>query len=286
MKAQEQSSRTGNDACPDDANIKPRIMTKSKAKTYKDLYDSIKKTRVQMKDHNDSLIAQVNKKSTENADLKAQLQEKFSSQVDVKSDLSKPVTQDYFPKGRKSAFAKPHHVIASSASRNSSKNMPIFSSNDMTSAVYEKTSPSSCLRWIPTGKLFDSCMSKVDTELPHGANVDIFKIRECKQTLDLSAGTSINVQKKQRIDLSAGTSYNVKKENLKVWLLKKMISHKPVYDSHDVNDSHDFNEENQVVSKSSAVTTVDASDKRQQQPDTTSSTSTLATTVTADGNFD
>ncbi|GKC98784.1 hypothetical protein Tco_1169059 [Tanacetum coccineum] len=94
--------------------------------------------------------------------------------------------------------------------------------------MYEKTSPSSCLRWIPTGKLFDSCMSKVDTELPHGANVVIFKIRECKQTLDLSA----------------------------------------------------------VVSKSFTVTAVDASDKRQQQPDTTSSTSTLATTVTTDGNFD
>ncbi|GKC50371.1 hypothetical protein Tco_1073116 [Tanacetum coccineum] len=47
-----------------------------------------------------------------------------------------------------------------------------------------------------------------------------------------------------------------------------------------------FNGENLVVSKSSAVTTADASDKRQQQPDSTSSTSTLATTVTADGNFD
>ncbi|GJX54773.1 hypothetical protein Tco_0283142 [Tanacetum coccineum] len=47
-----------------------------------------------------------------------------------------------------------------------------------------------------------------------------------------------------------------------------------------------FKGENQVVSKSSAVTTVDASNKRQQQPDSTSSTSTLATTVTADGNFD
>ncbi|GJT08705.1 hypothetical protein Tco_0843167 [Tanacetum coccineum] len=32
--------------------------------------------------------------------------------------------------------------------------------------------------------------------------------------------------------------------------------------------------------------TADASDKRQQQPDSTSSTSTLATTVTANGNFD
>ncbi|GJU13544.1 hypothetical protein Tco_1135940 [Tanacetum coccineum] len=47
-----------------------------------------------------------------------------------------------------------------------------------------------------------------------------------------------------------------------------------------------FNGENQVVSKSSAVTTANASDKRQRLPDSTSSTSTLARTVTADGNFD
>ncbi|GJU80128.1 hypothetical protein Tco_1282493 [Tanacetum coccineum] len=47
-----------------------------------------------------------------------------------------------------------------------------------------------------------------------------------------------------------------------------------------------LNGENQVVLKSSAVTTADASDKRQQQPDSTSYTSTLATTVTATGNFD
>ncbi|GKG07298.1 hypothetical protein Tco_0330267, partial [Tanacetum coccineum] len=46
-----------------------------------------------------------------------------------------------------------------------------------------------------------------------------------------------------------------------------------------------FNGVNQVVSKSSAITAADAPDKRQQQPDSTSSTSTLATTVNADGNF-
>ncbi|GJS68232.1 hypothetical protein Tco_0682797 [Tanacetum coccineum] len=39
--------------------------------TYKDLYDSIKMTRVQTKDHNDSLIAQINSKTVKNADLKA-----------------------------------------------------------------------------------------------------------------------------------------------------------------------------------------------------------------------
>ncbi|GJR28892.1 hypothetical protein Tco_1105124 [Tanacetum coccineum] len=47
-----------------------------------------------------------------------------------------------------------------------------------------------------------------------------------------------------------------------------------------------FNIENQVVSKYSAVTTADASDKRQKQPDSSSSTTTLATTVSADRNFD
>ncbi|GJX78529.1 hypothetical protein Tco_0326678 [Tanacetum coccineum] len=164
--------------------------------TYKDLYDSIKTTRVQTKDHNDSLIAQINSKTVENADLKAQIQEKvfanvalknelrklkgnsvdtkfakpsilgkpvlqpprnqsvvrqpnafkskrpnflkprFASQVDVNNVLLKPVTQHYLPKVRESAFAKPNHMIASSSSRNSSKNMPRFSSNDMVHNYY------------------------------------------------------------------------------------------------------------------------------------------------------
>ncbi|GJV12485.1 hypothetical protein Tco_1354026 [Tanacetum coccineum] len=47
------------------------------------------------------------------------------------NDLSKPVTTHYLPKERESVVVKPHHVIASSESRNSSKNMPRFSSNDM-----------------------------------------------------------------------------------------------------------------------------------------------------------
>nr|GEZ60681.1 hypothetical protein [Tanacetum cinerariifolium] len=63
---------------------------------------------------------------------------RFASQVDVKNDLSNPVTQHYLPKGREYAFAKPHHVIASSASRNSSKNMPRFISNDMVHNHYLK----------------------------------------------------------------------------------------------------------------------------------------------------
>nr|GEV30700.1 hypothetical protein [Tanacetum cinerariifolium] len=154
-----------------------------------------------------------------------------------------------------------------------SKNSRHRFSPNKTFVVYEKTSPRSNLRWkptgrifkyvglrwIPTGKLFYFCTSKVDSEPPHGSNVDIPNIHECKQTLDVSAGTSINVQKERSLDLSAE--------------LESLFG--PSLDEY-------FNGENKVVSKFSA----DTSDKRQQQPDLTSSTSTLATTVTADGNFD
>nr|GEU44981.1 ribonuclease H-like domain-containing protein [Tanacetum cinerariifolium] len=55
----------------------------------------------------------------------------FASQVDVHNDLSKPITTHYLPKERGDASTKSHHMIASSNSRISSKNMPRFSSNDM-----------------------------------------------------------------------------------------------------------------------------------------------------------
>ncbi|GJV96217.1 hypothetical protein Tco_1547794 [Tanacetum coccineum] len=67
--------------------------------------------------------------------------------------------------------------------------------------VYEKTSPRSCLRWkptgkifitvglkwIPTGKLLDSCTSKVDSEPPNCSNDDITNSYKCDQTLNVSA---------------------------------------------------------------------------------------------------
>nr|GEX76290.1 retrovirus-related Pol polyprotein from transposon TNT 1-94 [Tanacetum cinerariifolium] len=53
------------------------------------------------------------------------------SQVDVNYDLSKPVTTHYLPKEREAASVKTHHMIASSNSRISSKNMTRFSLNEM-----------------------------------------------------------------------------------------------------------------------------------------------------------
>ncbi|GJY47941.1 hypothetical protein Tco_0437897 [Tanacetum coccineum] len=250
---------------------------------------------------NQSVVRQPNAFKSECPQMSKQ---RFASQIDVNNSLSKPVTQHYLPKKTKTAFAKPDHMIASSSSRNSSKNMPRFSSNDMevnshakiqsnktrnrnkpvdqkshtqkpsrqiftgyrfspnkTSAVYEKTSFRSYLRWkpkgrifkyvglkwIPTGKTFDSCTGKVDSELTHGSNVDIPNIHFKPRTT-----TSTEVPKADMI------------------LMTSMIELESIFGPlFDV-----------------AVTTADASDKCQQQPDSTSSTSTLATTVTADGNFD
>ncbi|GKB51066.1 hypothetical protein Tco_0901819 [Tanacetum coccineum] len=77
---------------------------------------------------NQSVFRQPNAFKSERPQMSKQL---FASQVDVNNNLSKPITQHYLPKKTESAFAKPDHMIASSSFRNSSKNMPRFSSNDM-----------------------------------------------------------------------------------------------------------------------------------------------------------
>nr|GEU96488.1 hypothetical protein [Tanacetum cinerariifolium] len=82
---------------------------------------------------NKSVVRQLNAFKSERTRI---LKPRFASQVDVNNDLSKSVTTHYLPKEREAAFAKPHHVISNS--RNSSKNMPRFSSNDMVHNHYLK----------------------------------------------------------------------------------------------------------------------------------------------------
>ncbi|GJU69736.1 hypothetical protein Tco_1255995 [Tanacetum coccineum] len=150
-----------------------------------------------------------------------------------KDAKSHKTTKRYMPVGKSSASKKPERQIPAGHRF----------SNKKTTTVPKKTmNPGSCLRWqltgrilknvglrwVPTGKLFNSCTSKVESEPTHGSNVDIHHIHACKQTLGLSAGTSFNGQKQQRIDLNADALYNEKQENLRVWLLKLLISKKPV----------------------------------------------------------
>ncbi|GJV64054.1 hypothetical protein Tco_1474882 [Tanacetum coccineum] len=75
-----------------------------------------------------SVVRQLNAFKSERPQM---LKPRFASQVNVNNNLSRPVTQHYLPKRRESVSAKPDHMIASSESRDSSKNMPRFSSNDM-----------------------------------------------------------------------------------------------------------------------------------------------------------
>ncbi|GJV58200.1 hypothetical protein Tco_1459205 [Tanacetum coccineum] len=111
-----------------------------------------------------------------------------------------------------------------------------------TSIVHVKTmTPRSCLRWkptgkifktivlrwIPTGKIFESSTTKVDSKPPHGSNTNIINLQECIQTLDSSAGTSINIQEEKNLDLSAGTPFNLKKERIKTWTKDNVISGRP-----------------------------------------------------------
>ncbi|GJU78063.1 hypothetical protein Tco_1275133 [Tanacetum coccineum] len=57
--------------------------------TYKELYDSIKKTHIQNKDNSESLTSQINQKSIENADLKAHIQEKVFGNAALNNELRK-----------------------------------------------------------------------------------------------------------------------------------------------------------------------------------------------------
>ncbi|GJQ90865.1 putative ribonuclease H-like domain-containing protein [Tanacetum coccineum] len=78
-----------------------------------------------------------------------------------------------------------------------------FSPNKSSTEYEITTTPRSCLRWIPagrivntvglrwvpTGKIFNSSTTKVDCEPPNASNEDITNPYECNQTLNVSAGT-------------------------------------------------------------------------------------------------
>ncbi|GJX24697.1 hypothetical protein Tco_0230993 [Tanacetum coccineum] len=126
---------------------------------YKDLYDSIKITRSKTTEQTTSLLAN-------NAELKAQIQEKVFAIAALKNDLRKL-------KGNRIGFLLLRLPLCSE------KTSP---RSDLRWKPTGRIFKSVGLRWIPTGKLFDSCTSKVDSEPPHGSNVDIPHIHECKQT--------------------------------------------------------------------------------------------------------
>nr|GEW74442.1 hypothetical protein [Tanacetum cinerariifolium] len=148
-KEQDTSSRSGNDAHADDADIRPiydeEPMAVEKGFSIAALKNKLRKSTgnsVNTKFVKSSILGKpmsqpLRKKSVvrQPTAFKSErprfLKPWCDSQVDVHNDLSKLVTTHYLPKEREVASAKPHHMIASSNSRMSSKNMTRFSSNDM-----------------------------------------------------------------------------------------------------------------------------------------------------------
>ncbi|GJS72450.1 hypothetical protein Tco_0705291 [Tanacetum coccineum] len=179
-------------------------------KHYKELSDSIKITRAKTIEHTTSLIAQ-------NAEFKAE---------------------------RESAFAKPHHVIASSESRNSAKNMPRFSSNDMVHNQYlekarkktQESGKNSRPSVVPSARLQSTFLNDVNSRA---------KVSSHKTTTRYKPVEQISVAKKPerqiptghryihkcsggtKLDLSAGTPSNLTKERIKACIKENVISGSP-----------------------------------------------------------
>ncbi|GJS43078.1 hypothetical protein Tco_0568121 [Tanacetum coccineum] len=182
---------------------------------YKELSDSIKTTRAKTIEHTTSLIAQ-------NAEFKAQLQEKGFAIAALKNELRKLTGNSVNTKFAKSSIL----------------GKPVLQPHRNQSVVRQPTAfkserPRISKPWfasqvdVPTGKIFTSSTTKVDSEPPHGSNTDITNLHECIQNLNSSAGTSINVQEEQTLDLSAGTPVNLKNEIIKPWIKENVISRRP-----------------------------------------------------------
>ncbi|GJZ76404.1 hypothetical protein Tco_0641076, partial [Tanacetum coccineum] len=217
---------------------------------------------------------------------------KVNSRAKIQSKKTRNINK---PVAQKSHTQKPVRQIFKGHS---------FSPNK-TSAVYKETSPRSDLRWKPTGRIFKtvslwwiltvkilaSCTSKADSEPTHGSNVDISKIQVCKQTLDLSAGTSLNSQKQQRIDLSADHVSSDPDPQCSTTVLEQDSLSPDPQSQENVPQvaetvttpnelellyspmfSELLNGTSHVVSKSSAVHAADNPDKRQQHNTTHTST--------------
>nr|GEW20791.1 ribonuclease H [Tanacetum cinerariifolium] len=69
------------------------------------------------------------------------------------------------------------------------------------------------LRWVPTGKIFASSTTKVDSEPLIGLNAYITNQYECKQTLDVSAGSNPSTNVQSTLAPSTHTNVHVEENN-------------------------------------------------------------------------
>nr|GEX69636.1 hypothetical protein [Tanacetum cinerariifolium] len=111
-----------------------------------------------------------------------------------------------------------------------------FSLNKSFAVLEKPNTPRSCLRWIPTGRIFKTAglrwiptgnmftdsTTKVDSKPPNGSNEDITNPYECKQSLYVSACTlnlsavqasDLNVNKMASADNTSGLALQIKERS-------------------------------------------------------------------------
>ncbi|GJZ14713.1 hypothetical protein Tco_0550390 [Tanacetum coccineum] len=198
---------------------------------------------------------------------------------------------------------KPDHVIASSESMNSSKNMLRFSSNDMVHNHYLEEAKKKTQKGIRNSK--PSVLPSRAQSTTNGSKPKPRCDKQTSRSFPVNSRAKVQSNKTRKNNKLVEQKSHTQKPGRQIFtghmfsLNKSSAVYEKTSPRSDLRwkpteleslfgslfDEY-FNGETQVVSKSFVVTTADASDKRQQQPDSTSSTSTLATTVTDDGNFD
>ncbi|GJT95438.1 gag-pol polyprotein [Tanacetum coccineum] len=220
--------------------------------TYKNLFDSIKVTQAQTNSIIDSLQKQLYDTIYDNAKLRAQLFDKVSER---KGTTKGTRTNTLFTK--QSILGKPP-------------------SSSYKQKLYSVT---------PFPK--SSVLPKVDKTNALSKPVTSNSAPSTRESKGVQTVKIITRSSKKKGSVRFSALYLKKKRNLLVFtsanliVMTSMLSWKVYSSLFDRN----INGENQFL-KSSDVTTADAFDKRQQQQDSTSSTSSLATTIPADGNFD
>nr|GEU29442.1 actin-binding, cofilin/tropomyosin type [Tanacetum cinerariifolium] len=225
---QDTDSRSGNDAHADDADIIPMYdeepMAEERGFAIAALKNALRKligNSVNTKFAKSSILGKpvlqphrnqsvVRQPTAFNSERPIISKPRFASQVDVNNDLSKPVTTHYLHKERESTVVKPQHVIASRESRNSSKNMPRFSSNDMVPNHYlgklrKRHKEAKCV----FNENHDSCVTKFLKEVNSRAKVPSNKTTNKNKLVE-----QISVAKQPERQIPKEHRFSIKKNSV------------------------------------------------------------------------
>ncbi|GJT08107.1 hypothetical protein Tco_0842569 [Tanacetum coccineum] len=298
FEKQDTSSRLGNDAHADDADIRPTYdeepMVVVQMIAEINVFAIGQQHVEQPEFNNEGEVDQNAEQCHDIRSLPAKLTDNRITELSYQSLKSENIfTTTFFLRQENPVVAKPHHILHSGSSeprcdasaRSQAQQMvpshkttkrykPVEQMSiakkperqiptghrfliKKTSSVHKKTmNPRSCLGWkqtgrifktvglwwVPTGKIFTSSTTKVNSEPINGSNEDITNQYECEQTLDVSAGT-LNLS---AVKCKAGSKVvpSVDKTTTSQQELELLFS--PMYEEY-------FNAGNPSVSKSSAL---------------------------------